>query len=288
MLPDSVMSAIGFTLTTFNIQHNSINTWPTSLQHLQSLTFLSIHNNDLPVSETIRFHVALHNSTILQRLTLSNNPTGDFRATDEPSDGQINSIITKIESTNITKHPTAVTGLEKLTPLTIQSNPITSLSDDDLRNTSLAASLQELFMINCQLTSVPDAVKHLHQLKTLLLSRNHITKIKRNDFNGLTHLTALWIGHNPITYISPHAFDSLGGLSHLDLQNTRLTTIPVAIQPLQLSELSLPIPITCDCADKWLLAWMTERSRSINGHCSNTNNYVSVSDYIANVLPQCQ
>jgi Leucine-rich repeat (LRR) protein len=187
---------------------------------------------------------------------------------------------------NITKIPTAVTRLEKLTTLAVHRNPITFLSDDDLRNTPLAASLQKLFMSHCQLTSVPDALNLIQQLTTLELSSNHIVKIELNDIRELTRLTNLNLRSNPINYISSHAFDSLGSLSTLNLEDTLLTTIPVAIQPLhQLHYLYLPSTLQCDCADKWLLAWRSIMSIR-RGSCANLSS-MSVTDYSSQSLPHC-
>jgi internalin A len=209
--------------------------------------------------------VALRHLTKLQRLSIGFNPIGDDQFPDDSFQAQMFSMtLLIIPGTNITKIPTAVTRLQNLTVMNIKHNPITVLVADDLRSTSMAASLEGLYMDHCQLTSVPDALNHLHQLTRLSLSDNRIVKIEPNAFHGLTHLTHLYLSGNPIKSISPRAFVQLRSLSTLYVRRTLLTTIPVAIQPLhQLSELYPPDSLVCACADKWLLTWMAERSRSI-------------------------
>jgi Leucine-rich repeat (LRR) protein len=219
---------------------------------------------------------------------MSHNPL--IGMADEAFNGQLESLTyLGLIATNTAKIPVAVTKLKNLAKLNLQRNPITFLSDDDLRNASMLGSLHDLYMDRCQLTSIPPAFNLLSELQYLSLPYNKIAKIGGHDFIGLTRLTHLGLAGNPILTIASHAFDSLGSLSLLNIGSIAMTTIPDAVQHLpRLSTLVLNWRhLECSCDDKWLVKWTTGHFRTIRfSSCSNYNN-TSVPDFIAHVLPHC-
>jgi len=90
--------------------------------------------------------------------------------------------------------------------------------------------ITELYLINNELTSIPESICSLINLQKLYLSNNKITNIPE-FISSLIHLRQLILSNNQITSI-PESICSLINLQELYLYNNKITNIPYYISSL--------------------------------------------------------
>lgn len=154
--------------------------------------------------------------------------------------------------------PGLFTGLQQLLTLDLSHNEITShwLGSDtfadlirllsmDLSHNRLSQidssifrnqySLQVLFLNHNEIEVISDyAFSSLYKLHTLLLNNNRLTRVTPATFSGLYVLNQLSLNYNDISNVHPDAFRNNSALMEINLAGNRLTSVPAAVQPLQL------------------------------------------------------
>jgi len=90
--------------------------------------------------------------------------------------------------------------------------------------------ITELYLINNELTSIPESISSLVNLRKLFLFTNKITSIPES-IGSLINLQILDLYDNKITSI-PESISSLVNLQQLYLHNNQITSIPDSISSL--------------------------------------------------------
>ena len=115
--------------------------------------------------------------------------------------------------------------LSHLVDLELTDNPLTSVHDDAFDTNPL----QQLYLSNCSLKSVPTAVKRESTLSRLDLPRNGLTQLAQDDFLNLTQLTLLNIQANPIKDIAERAFENNRELLSLQISLLPAPRLPLSV-----------------------------------------------------------
>ena len=138
-------------------------------------------------------------------------------------------------------------------------------------------------------------------LEKLSLYDNPIASIDGVRFPS--SLTELDLSNTQITSIASDTFSNLANLTKLNLWDTQLTRLPLALASLiQLEKLSISSPnLTCSCSESSLASWYHDRTVDldlqrknggrlynylyfdVSGKCDNTDIYY----FLANLAPQC-
>ncbi len=118
-------------------------------------------------------------------------------------------------------------GLSNLQRLSLQHNTLTTLPEGVFHRVS---NLQELYLDGNALTTLPEGVFHgLSNLQILNLQYNDLTTLPEAVFQDLTNLEWLDLHWNALTTLSTDWFRGLTNLQHLNLQYNDLTTLPAAV-----------------------------------------------------------
>ena len=234
----------------------------------------------------------------------TNNPLSDIdNDVFNASSSTLNYIKLSV-STNITKIPD-LTYLTHLQYLHLERNNIVnSLSD------LLPSTLIDLDLDSNKLTYIPRGVDQLPQLHVLMVSSNNITstdsvvfpsslKYLYADHNQIKTLTTftfttntselatLSLNFNPIKHIANDTFVSLTSLARLQLHDTLLTRLPLALTSLtRLHTLDLRnLPhLTCTCVESHVADWYNNiTSLTVYGTC----NSVKVTYFLTHLAPSC-
>ena len=84
--------------------------------------------------------------------------------------------------------------------------------------------LEDLEIVDMELSRLPDIIGNLTNIKTLDLSDNPFTTLPES-FGNLTHLTYLMLDSNQFTTL-PESFENLPNLNELSLYDNQFTTLP--------------------------------------------------------------
>ena len=159
--------------------------------------------------------------------------------------------------------------------------------DDSLIPAGTRVKLFRLY--NTKLQTIPAAINLLSLLEQVVLAYNDINTVESHSFDNLHHLNVIILRGNPIIYISRSAFRNLFALQYLALDETKITTIPPAVETLpNLIGLQLGDIITCTCQSwmkKWSLSVSAKRSFNVDGNCRASNE--TLHDFVFNTLPNC-
>jgi Leucine-rich repeat (LRR) protein len=153
---------------------------------------------------------------------------------------------------------------------------------------SFSPSIISINLENNNLKSMPKSLGDLPQLQTFNIRSNAIIIIGNNDFPLHTRLSTISLGDNPISYIGEHSFDNFRQtLTYLDLENTQLTRLPVAVSALtSLQTLWMPsnANLMCTCEEKALAPWMTSLpALRVVGQCGG----VDIKRFFSLLAAQC-
>lgn len=109
------------------------------------------------------------------------------------------------------------------------------------------------------------------------LNFNLITELTDTSFPTNSSLQFVRLNNNPISKISSQAFTDLPRLVELDLQNTKLTRIPLALASLKgfvSIDVSGSKDLVCTCEEKGLRSWIISQTvENIVGDCGETSVY---------------
>uniref|UniRef100_A0A3Q1IJQ6 TIR domain-containing protein n=1 Tax=Anabas testudineus TaxID=64144 RepID=A0A3Q1IJQ6_ANATE len=133
----------------------------------------------------------------------------------------------------------------QLSELDLSMTQTIELSKDSIR------SMKRLRKLNVEqnlLSKVPDDIRRLSFLETLILSDNYISELGCDDFINTTHLTELYLDSNNITKLDKCVFEHLNYLNVLDVSDNLLSTLgdtfklgPKMLTFLDLSRNLLPV-----------------------------------------------
>lgn len=107
------------------------------------------------------------------------------------------------------------------------------------------------------------------------LNFNLITELTDTSFPTNSSLQFVRLNNNPISKISSQAFTDLPRLVELDLQNTKLTRLPLALGSLKgfvSIDVSGSKDLVCTCEEKALRSWIiSQTAENIVGDCGETS-----------------
>lgn len=116
----------------------------------------------------------------------------------------------------------ALSSLEQIQYLTMESNKITSLAPNTFRG-ELHQQLTDLRLSNNRIELLEsNTFSSLNSLHSILLGGNYIRRIESKAFNNLTSLIKIVLSNNRIKEIQHGAFNNLPILTKLDLQHNAL------------------------------------------------------------------
>jgi Leucine-rich repeat (LRR) protein len=239
-------------------------TW---LLQTNELYYLYLSNNKISDAKTLsnslgRFAVTLddigldHNSLTeipdlsflesIDRLDLSYNKIFD------PSAGLLPRMLTSLDLHNnyLPVFPRVVSNLPYLTDFMINMNSITELQDVDF----------------------PSGIINLD------VSHNLITELTDTNFPENSNIQSLNINNNPISIISPLAFKNLSKLTLLNIQETKLTRLPLGLSSLNKLfrlDISGTFGLVCTCKEKSIRSViLSMNSGNVIGDCGITSIYI--------------
>lgn len=192
---------------------------------------------------------------------------------------------------NLSSWPMSFSFLHELQFILIQDDPLKIIPDYAFETAEQA--LQEIDVINAHLNQLPSTynITGLEVLELphneiseitasrlspsiifLYLSYNKITTLSDTSFPENSQLISLDLNSNPISTVSPLAFQNVGQLNRIYLWHSKLTYIPLALASLPNLYLFVWIsdysyPISCPCPPpRELVQWY----KSLNGTLSLT------------------
>lgn len=120
--------------------------------------------------------------------------------------------------------------------LNLDDNNLTAL-DEELFKELAGRRLRSLNLNDNGFSDVPTALRHLHELGSLSLSGNHISKLNWSALNGMRKLRSLSLDHNELITIEGHP--ELPELWSLDLMGNLLESLQGTLKTLHVGNLNL-------------------------------------------------
>ena len=148
-------------------------------------------------------------------------------------------------------------------------------------------SLSTMYLSGNQFVRIPSEVYAAHNLQSLHLKYNLIRTIGRFDLLYNRNLTTLNLLGNPLEYISDNAFISNTYLNDINLHDTKLGKIPLAL--VRLPHLGTVYisgsPINCSCQSmSYLKSWNVG---PVNLFASCAISGIPVKQFLVHDLPNC-
>ncbi|CAG5114937.1 unnamed protein product [Candidula unifasciata] len=295
-LPDNALDMLANSLTTLSMNNNSLTAIPKAVSRLKALQILTLYHNKI-----IDIAWLPHSSNITS-LGLSYNRL--FNATQlslslRPLAGSLNQInlvgnrFTEIPDLSFLKH---VSGLD--------------FSYNQLSDSQAGPLPSNIFNLNLEynyLRRIPGVFSKLPTVMELMMTTNVVTEIQASDFspwiatvdlsfNKIMELTdtsfpqnstitTLNLNNNPIATISQNVFNNLLRLGELNMKNTKIARLPVALSVLtnvNFFEVDGSPYLVCTCMEKSLAQWILSRPNMPDGYCGLStirNFYFTLSQY---------
>lgn len=316
-MTQSVMRALGDTITDFTFGSKMQRTWPvtvtTHLQDLHRLEVTGLHPS-LTILPSTAFHsfettlleLSIHNTNLLVvPLGISNlrnldilhfdynRNTGDqgMLLQSFPTSNRSKLTTLSLKGDSLTVFPRVLRYLKKLVKFSIDDNPIDFLSESSVEGLS---SLLELTLRNCSLERIPAALATIPHLETIDLSSNTIETIEQRDLEGFSGIKTLVLSNMPLKYISRDSLKPLHSIKEITMNNTSLTEVPFALNfTTTLDKVNLGNDrLDCMCENMvWLLHRLVgcvakgTREFKVFGDCDTIHS--TVDDYLTNYAPYC-
>lgn len=315
-LTDSVMKALGDTITEFVFGSLQQEEWPRTLNHLQTLERLEVTGlhpsltiippegfhgfettvTEMSIHDTNLLAVPLGISSLRNLKTLNfdyNINTGDqgMLIQSFPTGNGTKLVNLSLKGNSLTVFPSVLKYLNHLVKFTIDDNPLDFLSEESAENLK---TLQELSIRNCSLERIPAALSTIANLKAIDLSKNAIETIEQRDLVGFANITSLTLSDMPLKYISRDSLQPLYSMKELIMNNTQLTEVPIAINfTTSLVKVSIGMNhLDCMCENMvWLLVKLSRcstpstRPMTVIGDCDTIHS--TVEDYLTHYTPNC-
>lgn len=125
----------------------------------------------------------------------------------------------------------------------------------------MPATTTELFLDVNDLSSIPDELNLLHELRRLDFSNNQITMLPNNIFSNLTKLDTLILSYNKLQCLQVNSFKGLKSLKMLSLHGNDISVIPEGTFADLASITNIALganPLYCDCNLRWLAVWIKQ------------------------------
>ncbi|XP_019646858.1 PREDICTED: insulin-like growth factor-binding protein complex acid labile subunit [Branchiostoma belcheri] len=211
----------------------------TTFGRLPGLQKLRVHSSDVRV---LKANLLIHSKNLTELVLGSNN----ISTIDEYAFAGLESLdILYLRSNNIQTLPDNVFNpLQALTYLDLSSNNLNTISPRlfkgllHLHRLSLSSNgivqidkatfvgLNSLIRLDLSFNLFTTARNVVApSVKSIDLSRNALTVLQRNDFQGLTNLVSLSVVGNSMKTIEPRTFQALGKLEELDLSLNGIATV---------------------------------------------------------------
>jgi Leucine-rich repeat (LRR) protein len=297
-IPDGALDTVLTSLTSLSLANNNLTSIPKALSQLLALTSLNLVQNNIiditwlpqhsPLSLLYLTNNKISNSSFLSDVLRQMGSSLTYIAIDfnqlttipdftsmtkiftldfshnNISDQLSGSFLPTIYSIDLSYNflsaiPRFVSTMQKATSLTFHSNVITSFVGTDI--TPAATSLD--------------------------LSYNLITELTDNSFPNNSQLTTLQLNDNPIVTISNMTFTHLTHVIVMNLRNTNITRLPLALLSLtSLSWLDMTDndDLVCTCMEKCLEPWVLHfHSYQVSGNCGE----LAIYDFFSQLSPSC-
>ncbi|XP_069133275.1 leucine-rich repeat-containing G-protein coupled receptor 4-like [Argopecten irradians] len=257
-LPVDAFDGLEHVLSSVTFQATHLKVIPKALNRLRKMTGLSIIDN-----------IELTSDDITNNAFSGMEALGDIFI--------MNSSLTRVP--NLSNNPF-------LTHLSLTNCPISRWDINTLPDQSLLTSVD---LSHTNIDHIPATIRQIRSLTQLTLVNTKVSQIGPIDFAGLQKLLYLTLDQTPLENISVDAFNDTHILQVLNLDYTKLSGIPRAIERLPaLRFVGLQnITIDCSCAELgWMKNWFGLRqSPGFGAKCHNNQMYLS--DYIREEIPKC-
>ncbi|BFZ20231.1 hypothetical protein BsWGS_23270 [Bradybaena similaris] len=293
-IPDDGLDSLVSNLKTLTLNNNSFTSIPKAVSKMIALEFLGFDKNKISdvswlpqnckLTSLALTDNRLHDSKQLSNVIrpYANNLTGiqlqgnmltsfpelgtfnlvqelDFRRNKliDPNSGSLPPDLRqlKLGSNNLPRLPRFMSSLNSITELYVGSNSITEL----------------------------EAIGFPPQTHGAELQNNKLTKITDTSFPENSTITYILLNNNPLVKISDIALKNLPHLVELQVRNTRLTRLPLALSYLQnvdTFDISNTATLVCTCLERGLSKWILSiEERMLKGTCGETTVY-----YFYNVM----
>ncbi|BFZ20229.1 hypothetical protein BsWGS_23268 [Bradybaena similaris] len=287
-IPDDAFNSLENKLTDLTLSNNSLLTVPRALSRISSLQSLSLDQNRI---YDVRWLPQFSNLTFL---ALNSNRLYNASQVSIVLRGYASSLFACLIHNN---YLTAFPDVDFLTQ--VNSMDFTNNMIVDANSGSLPPGLSELRMEHNSLPRIPQLLSMLQSITTLFLSSNKITQLQGTAFppnvvvvqfqyNLIREITDssfpknskisnIGLSSNPLATISDNAFKNLGHLAELNLQNTKLTRLPLALSSLtrlNVIDVSNTDTLVCTCQQNKLRNWILALpSGTVVGNCGGTSIY---------------
>ncbi|GJQ85651.1 hypothetical protein Trydic_g20200 [Trypoxylus dichotomus] len=268
-------------LEAINASHNHLVSLPFSVNGLEKLKTLDVHDNrlgeispdllnslksltELRVSKNFVQELktaAFDNMEHLKVLYLNNNEftdvqTNTFRALPALKHIRLNENKIKVLP------DFAFNNLPNLQVLELQDNLIQMISDNAFY------LMPHLLMLNLSGNLIPDmnqaGLQNLQSLEMLDVSFNRLTEVESGALEKMEWLVELKMDNNAICGVRGVSFNRMPRLRVLSVRNNKMMSFPErAVQKLRGNLAVLDIdgnPLACTCSLLWLRAWLQESS----------------------------
>lgn len=306
-LSTSVMLNVGSSLTSLKLDLDHFSEWPKELRYLRKLENLTANHIPFSHLDMYAFHGVESTLQLLQleysklekvpyaichlnHLTSLYIRDNDYLKENDssifiPCNKEMVSVTTLDLSRNgLYKFPDIFSLFPALTSLTLSFN---NLKYIDYTKIKIDSKLTHLYLGENLFDRIPYALNRLKFLKTLSLRYNNIKTIDSPDLAGLYSLTGLYLDNNPVMFIAPDAFNHNVNLTRLNLYDTYLDHIPVAVTNLtKLSSIDFRrMPVDCTCDMSYLKQWNVSAIAKIFGTCSFSSE--TIKHFVMNSLQSC-
>ncbi|KAI4464731.1 ig(immunoglobulin) and lrr(leucine rich repeat) domain [Holotrichia oblita] len=230
---------------------------PDLLNSLKSLTELRVSENFIQELKTAAFDEMEH----LKVLYLNNNELSDVQTNTFRALPGLKHI--KLNDNKVKVLPEfAFNNLPNLQVLELQDNLIQKISENSFY------LVPHLLMLNLSGNLLPDmnqaGLQNLQSLEMLDVSFNRLTEVENGALDKMEWLVELKMDNNAICGVRSISFNRMPRLRVLSMKNNKMMSFPErAVQKLRGNLAVLDIdgnPLACTCSLLWLRAWLQESS----------------------------
>lgn len=298
-----VLTTLGPSLRVFSVSFSKLQSWPSQLQNLTNVSHLTLDKIPFKTisSDALKSVDSLTSLTItdselaqvpdaiclmkdMQLFYFSNNKNlNSSKNLMVPCPGYALNYVSFVDLSNndLSSFPNVFDVFPSVKRLQLIDNDIHYIDPDMLPHNVM---VERLYMGGNKLKRIPGTVSQFSALNQLFLANNDIATIEDCDLPGLHSLEMLDISNNPLEYISKSALKDSHLLNRVELGNTNLRKIPIALSGhAKLSYLNTTgSPIECDCSMAFLRAALP---LDIQGSCVSSSQ--TINDYISSSLTGC-
>ncbi|CAG5124722.1 unnamed protein product [Candidula unifasciata] len=296
-LPDNSLDTADGNITIISLFNNSLTEVPKAISNLPALKKLNLGNNKIS-------SITWLPRSQLTSLILDHNNI---------SDGQFLSNVLRSSSDSLRTLTLQVNQLTAIPELDFLSNlKKVDLSYNRIADPNLGSFPVDMFEVNLEhnlLPFIPKALSNLTRLIELEMISNMVRQITAEDFppgviwvflghNLITELEDttfpvnstiqyLHLNNNPINHISNKAFHNFPKLTLVNLAETKITRLPLAlasVSTLIVFDATNCTELVCTCEEKSLAPVLTPvLSGDVHGNCGDTSIY----EFFANYSSAC-